>query len=52
MVYFVENPNRKWLITRLLGGFNRLKNISQIGSSSQLLGKRKAMFQTPNQVIS
>jgi len=28
-----------------------LKNISQIGSSFQLLGKIKAMFQTTNQII-
>ena len=27
-----------------------LKNISQIGSSFQLLGKIKAMFQTTNQI--
>ena len=34
----------------LIGGFNPLKNISQIGSS-QLLGKIKIMFQTTNQYI-
>ena len=34
----------------LVGGFTPVKNISQIGSSSQLLGKIKFMFQTTKQV--
>jgi len=33
----------------LVDGFNPLKNISQSGSTSQLLGKYK-MFQTANQI--
>ena len=33
----------------LVGGFTPLKHISQIGSSSQLLGEIKIMFQTTNQ---
>jgi hypothetical protein len=51
----------KWLIwgcnegsSRLLvGGFNPSEKYeSQIGSSSQLLGKIKSMFQTTNQISS
>jgi len=30
-----------WIQPSLVGGFNPLKNINQIGSSSQLLGKTK-----------
>jgi hypothetical protein len=40
-----------WYTDILVGGFNPLKNISQIGSSSQLLVKIKFMLQTTNQMI-
>ena len=40
------------LQTLLIGGFNPLEKYdSQIGSSSQLLGKIKKKFQTTSQII-
>ena len=45
-VYHLVEMGELWLV----GGFNHLEKYeSQIGSSSQLLGKIKTMFQTTNQ---
>jgi len=45
---YVKLPEGNWLLG---GGPTPLKNdgVRQIGSSSQLLGKRKFMFQTTDQ---